>query len=107
VADGRAGAQIRLICIRSSRESIIGRVDQNGGDVRLGYPFMANMLGDAVPAPRWTSAGRTVIYLTGVTAEVADAPRLLLIVMFWGLVSLKNDPVYCPLPPVNSAPLQF
>jgi hypothetical protein len=54
-----------------------------------------------------TSAERTVIYLTGVTAEVADAPRLVLIVMFWGLVSLKNDPVYCPLPPVNSAPLQF
>jgi hypothetical protein len=53
------------------------------------------------------SAERTVIYLTGVTAEVADAPRLLLTVMFWGLVSLKNDPVYCPLPPVNSAPLQF
>src|SRR6202011_3623632 len=54
-----------------------------------------------------TSAELTAIYLTGVTAEVADAPRLLLIVMFWGLVSLKNDPVYCPLPPVNSAPLQF
>jgi hypothetical protein len=54
-----------------------------------------------------TSAGRTVIYLTGVTAEVADAPRLLLIVMFRGLVSLKNDPVYCPLSLVKSAPLQF
>ena len=54
-----------------------------------------------------TPAERTAIYLTAVTAEVADAPRLLPIVMFWGLVSLKNDPVYCPLPPVNSAPLQF
>lgn len=54
-----------------------------------------------------TPAERTAIYLTAVTTEVADAPRLLLIVMFWGLVWLKNDPVYCPLPPVNSAPLQF
>jgi hypothetical protein len=28
------GAQIMLICVRSSRESIIGRVDQIGGDAR-------------------------------------------------------------------------
>jgi hypothetical protein len=46
-------------------------------------------------------------YLMGVTAEVVDAPRLLLTVMFWGFVSLKNDPVYWPLPTVKSAPVQF
>jgi hypothetical protein len=28
-----------------------------------------------------------------VTAEVADAPRLLVTVMFWGFAALKNDPV--------------
>jgi hypothetical protein len=46
-------------------------------------------------------------YLMGVTAEVVDAPRLLLTVMFWGFVSLKNDPAYWPLPTVKSAPVQF